>query len=178
MVWHGRQVFALAVVGATLYVGGSFTAAGGQAAARVAAWNGVAWSPLGVGFDSDVEALAFFDGSLHAGGFFSGVVARWDPADSQWLRLPESPNRYSVNALATFNTVLAVGGNPYFVFWDGETWSYEQTGGPNDFLVTNDEQGAAGRLFGLKSHVSEWLGSAWEATHNRLRVVRGVVWGS
>ncbi|MCW5757427.1 MAG: hypothetical protein KIT54_09345 [Phycisphaeraceae bacterium] len=61
--------------GPALYVGGSFTQAGGQAAARIARWDGSAWSPVSSGMNGPVSALGVFgDGSgemLCAGGTFS-----------------------------------------------------------------------------------------------------------
>jgi len=64
--------YVLAVSGTTLYVGGSFTTAGGVSANNIAAWNGGAWSALGSGIDGAVWALAA-DGSGHlfVGGSFS-----------------------------------------------------------------------------------------------------------
>lgn len=61
--------------GTKLYVGGSFTTAGGITANRVARWNGVNWSAVGSGFNDTVEALRVLEfGSgpkLHATGSFS-----------------------------------------------------------------------------------------------------------
>ncbi len=78
--------------GPALYVGGSFTHAGGLAANRVAKWDGVAWTALGEGIgDSWVGSLAVFDDgsgegpSLFVGGHFFVAggqtayhIARWD----------------------------------------------------------------------------------------------------
>ena len=56
----------------SLYAGGFFTKAGGASASNIARWNGSAWSPLGSGMDTPVNALALgSDGSLYAGGTFS-----------------------------------------------------------------------------------------------------------
>mgnify|MGYP006927355847 CR=1 FL=1 len=41
------QVDTLLPVGTDLYVGGSFSTAGGSAAGFIAKWDGSAWSPLG-----------------------------------------------------------------------------------------------------------------------------------
>ena len=91
--WDPGQVFAVEVFddgsGPALYVGGFFATAGGQPAANVARWDGMAWQPLGGGTDGSVFALeAYDDGSgpqLYAGGSFSQAgaqpvqgVARWD----------------------------------------------------------------------------------------------------
>jgi hypothetical protein len=101
----GGEVLALEVhdpdgigpVPARLYAGGSFTTADGQPAARLAAWDGAAWSPVGGGVSGIVRALrSFDDGSgpaLYVGGdvFTAGALppnraARW--AGGQWSALP------------------------------------------------------------------------------------------
>jgi hypothetical protein len=80
--------------GPVLYVGGTFTIAGGAPANSIAKWDGNEWSPLGRGITGpplsrDVRALAVYDdGSgpgLYAGGTFSGAgdisvdnIAKWD----------------------------------------------------------------------------------------------------
>jgi hypothetical protein len=95
------EVYALTVFddgsggGAALYVGGTFTTAGGVPANRIAMWNGTSWSSLGTGsangVSSFVSALTVFDDgsgggpALYAGGFFTtagGVtanrIAKWN----------------------------------------------------------------------------------------------------
>ncbi len=89
-----NTVWALAVDGSgNLYAGGNFTTAGGNAANRVAKWNGSAWSALGSGMNSAVPALAVDgSGNLYAGGDFTTAgglaanhVAKWD--GSAWSAL-------------------------------------------------------------------------------------------
>ena len=71
-----------------LIAGGSFTSAGGQPAAGVAAWNGFAWAPLGAGLDSSVISMTVFDDGTgpslvvagafqNAGGQPASGIARW-----------------------------------------------------------------------------------------------------
>lgn len=59
--------------------GGSFSSAGGQAVRNLARWNGVGWSPIGLGVDSTVWSLARLPGDdvLVGGDFWSadGSVA-------------------------------------------------------------------------------------------------------
>ena len=59
-----------------LLVGGSFTDAGGNAAAdRIASWNGVSWSAVGsasdqIAFPGSVNAIAYANGKIYVGGTF------------------------------------------------------------------------------------------------------------
>jgi len=81
--------------GPALYVGGTFTSAGGVPATRVARWNGSNWSALGSGISGGfmgnihVDALASYDDgsgpALYAGGLFENAggvavnqIARWN----------------------------------------------------------------------------------------------------
>jgi hypothetical protein len=81
--------------GSALYVGGTFTSAGGQGVRHIARWDGHAWTALGLGVERpggtyvDVEALkSFDDGSgraLYVGGAsrlpeasLRSNIARWD----------------------------------------------------------------------------------------------------
>ncbi len=86
--WAGVAVHALTVLdlgdGEALYVGGEFLAVSGTAAAKVARWDGAAWSGVWGTFDinDDVYALAGYDDgsgpALIVGGSFAGSLRRWD----------------------------------------------------------------------------------------------------
>jgi hypothetical protein len=71
--------------GSALYVGGSFTVAGGVAANRIARWNGSSWSAVGSGTSGSVLAFATFDvhdhsgPALYAGGDFRHLTRRQLP---------------------------------------------------------------------------------------------------
>ena len=83
-------VYALAMSGGELFVGGQFTTAYGDgstpvAAGRVARWDGGAWNALGSGLNGTARALLAHGGNLYAGGEFSQAggldankIARWD----------------------------------------------------------------------------------------------------
>src|SRR5262245_47135843 len=77
--------------GAALYIAGNFAIAGGVQANHIARFDGNGWSPLGIGIDGIVSALAVFDDgqgggpALYAGGDFeiaggalASGIARWD----------------------------------------------------------------------------------------------------
>ena len=102
--------------GPAVYVGGTFTTAGGITANRVARWDGSGWSALGSGLGGgtspSVDALLVFDDgsgpALYAGGKFttSGAaavkyVARW--TGSQWVQVGNALNN-QVLALAGFDS--------------------------------------------------------------------------
>lgn len=73
-----------------LYVGGSFTEAGGSPVNYIAKWDGSSWTALGDGMDNFVLSLAYDNGNLYAGGSFRNVdgsivsqgIAKWD--GSSW----------------------------------------------------------------------------------------------
>jgi hypothetical protein len=107
---------AIAVDPATndVYVGGSFTQAGGVACSNIARFDGSVWHNLGTGLNGSCYSLAIKDGLLYAGGNFSeagGVacsnIARWTVATSVWDPLGMGVDG-SVRALA-----IASNGNVY-----------------------------------------------------------------
>jgi trimeric autotransporter adhesin len=116
-----------------LYVGGSFTTAGGIEANRVARWDGESWSPLGEGVDALVRTLAVLDDTgdeghaLYVGGNFTtagGIeadyVARWDSSTEAWSSLGSGVNS-SVYDIA----VVAGGSGPLLYVVGGFTMAGE-----------------------------------------------------
>lgn len=118
-------VNAILVDGADVYVGGSFTNAGGVTARGIAKWNGSAWSTLGSGFiatsTASIAALAKIGSSIYAAGLFTNaggvttrIVAKWN--GSKWSALGSGAGNeigYGVgrgNALAVDGNNLYVGG--------------------------------------------------------------------
>jgi hypothetical protein len=79
--------------GGNLYVGGSFSKAGGVYANNIAVWDGSAWSAIGAGVIGSVNALALApDGTLYVGGKFNKAgdviannIAKWN--GSAWSSL-------------------------------------------------------------------------------------------
>jgi uncharacterized repeat protein (TIGR01451 family) len=127
-------VFALAVIGSDLYVGGDFTLAGNVAANRVAKFNTTTntWSALsnvnGNGVDNVVLALAVIGSDLYVGGQFTSAnvggsggtpavpvnhIAKFNTTASVWSALSNVNGNGvngTVNALTVIGSDLYVGG--------------------------------------------------------------------
>lgn len=124
------NVFAIAVDGSDVYVGGVFTNACGNAGCssgnipvnHVAKWNGTNWSAVGNGFDSAVLALATKGNEIFAGGVFTNVcgnttcdtgnqsanrMARW--TGSSWVSMDNGVD----------NNVLTIGVKGTDVYFGG-----------------------------------------------------------
>lgn len=78
--------------GASLYVGGGFTSAGGEPSAHIARWTGAMWEVVGGGVDNHVFTMAVHDDgsgpALYVGGTFDSAggipakrIARWNGAE-------------------------------------------------------------------------------------------------
>jgi len=122
-------VYALAVVGNEVVVGGGFTSAGGVSANRVARFNTQTntWSSLGTGSSngvsggivfSAVNALAVVGNEVFVGGWFTSAggasanyVARFNTQTNTWSRLGTG----SSNGVNNWVNALAVSGNQVFV---------------------------------------------------------------
>jgi hypothetical protein len=156
-----------------LVVAGVISSAGGTPTTNVARWNGASWQVMG-SIAGGVNALAFFNGELHAS---SSAVFRWDGAN--WQQLGAAMN-LSVNALAEFNGELIAGGlftavGSTGVFrmarWNGSSWSAVPPGlGMPDrrcdtLAVYNSALfagGARNRPSGAQAeNVGRWDGDGW-----------------
>ena len=187
-----KEVYALAFdSNGNLYVGGSFTTAGGVTANRIAKWDGTSWSALGSGVnDGDVSALAVDDdsGNLYVGGSFTTAdgdvtvnhIAKWD--GTSWSALSSGVNGGDVYALAFDSSGnLYVGGSftsaggvtaNRIAKWDGTSWSALGSGtGVRIYALAFDSTGnlfaggsfkAAGGVDDT-SHVAKWDGTDWSA---------------
>jgi N-acetylneuraminic acid mutarotase len=121
-------VYALAVVGNEVFVGGGFGSAGGVSANRVARFNTQTntWSLLGTGSSNGVEGrvstLAVVGNEVVVGGEFTSAggvsannVARFNTLTNTWSRLgtgsQNGVNGLGVNALAVVGNEVFVGGS-------------------------------------------------------------------
>src|SRR5262249_20198881 len=82
-------VTCIAISGNDVYVGGSFTTAGGVSANGIAKWNGMNWSALGsnVVFGS-ARSIAVSGTDIYVAGNLGNGIARWDGAN--WIALASS----------------------------------------------------------------------------------------
>jgi hypothetical protein len=171
VVWDGESWESLGVLGeefdsvhtlafddqGTLYAGGMFTTADGVEVNRIATWKDGAWVPLGAGVDDMVDAIAFYDGKLVIGGWFSHSgddevehIASWDPETETWqsfgggLVSPEEFGTVVVTALAVRGTDLYAAGIikkagevevSHLARFDGESW-HDVDGGLDDTVET------------------------------------------
>jgi trimeric autotransporter adhesin len=181
----GSPVSALACgASGDLYVGGSFTTAGGGTANRIARWGGNDWHALGLGVNDQVRALAWDGaGTLYVGGSFTtagGVaanhVAKWN--GTSWHALGAGVNG-GVRALAldasgalyvggSFSSAGGVAANGV-AKWDGAAWS--ALGAGTDDEVQALAVGASGELYvggsfssagGVAANtIAKWNGTSW-----------------
>lgn len=176
-------VYAIAVSGSDVYVGGQFTQAGGIPALGIARWNGSSWSALGSGVNDWVYAIAVSGSDVYVGGSFTqaggnpaNYIARWD--GSSWSPLGSGVDS-DVNAIAVSGSDVYVGGwlteaggNPTnrIARWDGSSWSV-LGGGVNypvcaiavsgSDLYVGGEFTQAGGI--PANHFARWDGSSWSA---------------
>ncbi len=127
------RILALGVVGDALIVGGEFTSLSGIAqSARVARWDGQAWSRVGSVQEEWVNAVAEFDGRLVVGGYF-GHGRLWNIAewrDPDWAPLGPGLDGEPL-AMLPFRDRLVAGGSIWLADgelvrgvaqWDGVAW--------------------------------------------------------
>jgi len=100
----------------------------------VAEWNGSAWAQLGASFTGMVNGIAFWNGTLFAGGTFTGVgtttndfIVKWN--GSAWVQATPSASQeiYSLTErggemLATTNGISATTGRKVSR-WNGTFWA-------------------------------------------------------
>jgi len=177
-----------------VYVTGDFTAAGGNAAANIAKWDGSSWSALGTGLTGGVGyALAIDpDGTVFVGGEFTAAggspascIAAWD--GSAWAALgtgltggDTSPECCALviapdGTLYAGGIFTAAGGTAAnnIAAWDGSAWSALGAGVTGDdipgytvYALACDEEGRlyAGGLFAEAGGVDAKALAVWNGT--------------
>lgn len=105
------EVLALAVVGQYLYAGGSFSTAGGRAAANIARFFSGRWEALSGGVDGNVRLIATVRIPLLHEGFCIYVAGDFDlVTDARGAHLARGLARWCVNS--------ATGGSSLVAFWE------------------------------------------------------------
>lgn len=176
-----------------IYLGGSFTLAGGDSARYIAQWNGGAFLPIGFP-DNPVRCLEVIDGALWAGGDFnfldsatSKCIARWNGTEwegigSGFVKTGQHTAVTSVYAITKYGNDIYAGGvfdyadsiQALFVArWNGTQWQPLGTGLAGtawvyDMEVFNGELvvcGSFSNAGGLTgtANIAKWNGSSWSS---------------
>lgn len=188
-----------------LYIGGSFSAAGGIAAGNIACWQGGKWSAPGTGLSGGsfpaVRAIAVAkDGTLYAGGQFTtaggkaaGNIARWD--GYAWSALGGGANNH-VNALAlgpdgalyaggAFTAISGTGAGGV-AHWQNGQWNQVGSGiqgaaaEVHALLFLEDELYVGGHFTHAGTtpalNIARWDGAAWSALDSGITPVAASVY--
>ena len=182
------QVWALAVIGANLYVGGLFTTVGGVSANYIAKYDGSNWSALGSGMNGSVCAFAVSGSYLYAGGYFTTAVgvsytnyiAKWSTTSSSWSSLGEGKDMNSyvlALAVSVSGSDLYAGGSftsaggvavNRIAKYDGSNWSALGSGMTGGYVyalaVINADLYAGGSFTSAggvtdTKYIAKWNGS-------------------
>jgi trimeric autotransporter adhesin len=158
-------------LGTWLVVAGEFFEAGGQSAARIAAWDGIQWHTLGAGFPlltdiRSITSLVVFQGRLIAGGQRAstasgnpGWLASWGAA---WTRF-EPTSLDAVKSLRVHDGHLVVATTGGIRAWDGAAWTNVGTlPYANSIVSFQGQLMAATYSNGSSPAVWRWQGQSWE----------------
>ncbi len=169
-----------------LYVGGSFTTAGGIVALYIAKWNDNVWSSVGSGLSGPPFSMVVYNGELYvSGGFstaggislpFGNSIAKWN--GTNWSALDSTSYNIGAssrlfvynNELITGFTQQAASGIPK---WNGSSWSLFGAGAgtiscyqPTSYCLYGTDLYVAGTFVDTASGgafvgVCKWNGINW-----------------
>jgi hypothetical protein len=195
------SVYAIAVDSPSVYVGGSFSDAGGVSANAIAKWDGGTWHALGSGLSQSgyagvpsVQAIAVSGGYVYVGGAFSGAgaiqtsnIARWN--GTTWEALGNGFNG-SVRALTFMNGNLYAAGSfdssgttllHHLAMWNGSNWQ-AVGGGVNGEVYALAVKGTtlyAGGVFSQAgstpvNSIASWNGVRWDSLGSGITFGTGI----
>lgn len=183
------SVWCMTYFNGNLYIGGSFTYAGGVAANHIARWDGTTWYAVGNGFNNDVHALCVYNNQLYAGGEFTysgstgiNYLGFWN--GTAWNQVGGGTND-DVEAMCTWDNALYIGGDfttaggitvNHICKWDGTNFSAVGSGFTSEMMMpcmvhslcVYDSSLYAGGMFshcgGSDMHnIAKWNGSTWSS---------------
>ena len=175
----GTGVSSLIVYGNQLIAAGPFTAAGGVSAAKIAAWDGTAWSALGGGIANatEIAGLAVHDNQLLVGGSFlneGNGVKIWNGA--VWSALAWVRGRPT--GVASFDGRIFIARTEafppfgvqqaYVEYWSPtfSTWLYAGSFAPLGDVVTINAFGVVGGALRMKpssTDAASYDGASWSS---------------
>ncbi len=191
----GGAVRALTVfddgAGPVLVIGGGFQRVGGVTALAVAAWDGVAWAPLGDGVGNGSSVFSMYtqeeggQQTLFVGGQFSNAggvsvanIAQFNGAE--WSAVGAGINT-SVRQLIEYDgAVFAVTGFLEIFRWDGNAWAtpFPDSRTPRGRLAVFDEGDGPSLFLGnnggiltdtiIARGIARWDGEAWSTVGDGL----------
>jgi len=163
--------------GPALFVGGSFTSAGGVPANNVARWDGSAWTALASGSACAISTLTTFDDGAGLQLYMSGCgLDRWDGTSLTSVPIPFPIVVSPIYALLEYDdgsgpALYVAGtfaGSPALARWNGSSWAQlpAPLGGEIIFSLAQHTDVNGRALFagtGAGSNISRWDGLSWTA---------------
>jgi hypothetical protein len=164
--------------GGDIYIGGTFTVAGGNTVNYISKWNGSNWTALGSGTNGAVYAIAISGTDVYVGGSFSSPgtnIAKWN--GSSWYALGSDING-TVKAIAISGSDVYVGGRFYklktniknIAKWNGSSWSAIGSGVGDQsstsvfaLAISGNNVYAGGDFTSPGNRIAKWNGSSWSA---------------
>ncbi|NVO03494.1 MAG: T9SS type A sorting domain-containing protein [Bacteroidetes bacterium] len=182
-------VYAIAVDGTNIYVGGAFfDLAGDPNADNIAKWDGTKWIGMGTGgSNGNIYAITVYNSDVYAGGYFSTIgglttdnIAQWDNSLNTWYAMGSGVNGV-VRALAVYGGTIYAGGlftsasgvaNTNHIAKFSSSWTALGTGtddevdaivadGSGNIYVGGNFTNAGGII--NTSRIAKWNGATWSA---------------